>query len=96
LAPGGGPRHAWPKKAARRKTETGNTPQHPKAPDEIERECLPGLVRVLSEEGVDAVRYFLGDMTEASPRDLQELYTGEEPPHPFEGAAQLPVGVALG
>jgi hypothetical protein len=35
-------------------------------------------------------------MTEASPRDLQELYTGEEPPHPFEGAVQLPVGVALG
>jgi hypothetical protein len=63
LAPGGGPRHAWPKKAARRKTETGNTPQHPKAPEEIERECLPGLVRVLREEGVDAVRYFLWHMT---------------------------------
>jgi len=30
--------------------------------EEIERECLPSLVQVLREEGLEAVRYFLWDL----------------------------------
>jgi hypothetical protein len=31
--------------------------------EEIERECIPGLVEVLREEGLEAVRYALWEMT---------------------------------
>ncbi len=41
----------------------GETPQHLRTLEEIERECLPGLVRVLREEGLEAVRYFLLNTT---------------------------------
>ena len=41
----------------------GQTPQHLKTLEEVERECIPGLVEVLREEGLEAVRYFLWDMT---------------------------------
>ena len=34
-----------------------DTPPHLKALEEIERDCIPGLVRVLREEGLEAVRY---------------------------------------
>jgi hypothetical protein len=30
---------------------------------EIERRCLPGLVNILREEGLEAVRYLLWDVT---------------------------------
>ena len=40
-----------------------DTPPHLKALEEIERGCIPGLVEVLREEGLEAVRYFLWDMT---------------------------------
>jgi hypothetical protein len=33
------------------------TPPHLKTLEVIERECIPGLVRVLKEEGLEAVRY---------------------------------------
>jgi hypothetical protein len=36
---------------------------HLKALEEIERGGIPGLVKVLREEGVDAVRYVLWDAT---------------------------------
>ena len=39
------------------------TPPHLKALEEIEREGVPGLVEVLREEGIDAVRYVLWDAT---------------------------------
>ncbi len=39
------------------------TSPHLKTLEEIERECLPGLVRALKEEGLEAVRYFLWDLT---------------------------------
>ncbi len=39
------------------------TPPHLKTLEEIERECIPGLVEVLREEGIEAVRYALWDMT---------------------------------
>ena len=39
------------------------TPTHLKTLEKIERECLPGLVRILREEGLEAVRYFLWDLT---------------------------------
>jgi hypothetical protein len=40
-----------------------DTAQHLRTLEEVERGCIPGLVNVLREEGVDAVRYFLWDMT---------------------------------
>lgn len=36
-------------------------PLHLKALEEIEREGIPGLVEVLREEGIDAVRYIFWD-----------------------------------
>ena len=39
------------------------TPPHLRTLEEIERECVPGLVEVLREECTDAVRYALWDMT---------------------------------
>ncbi len=39
------------------------TPTHFKALEEIERTSIPGLVEVLREEGIDAVRYVLWDAT---------------------------------
>ena len=39
------------------------TPRHLKTLEDIERGCIPGLVNVLREEGLEAVRYFLWDLT---------------------------------
>ncbi len=41
----------------------GSTPPHLKTLEEIEHDCIPGLVEVLREEGLEAVRYFLWDLT---------------------------------
>ncbi len=38
-------------------------PLHLNALEEIEKTCIPGLVEVLREEGIDAVRYALWDAT---------------------------------
>ncbi len=64
MAPGGGPRYAWyegreNKDGAKMK----DTAQHLRTFEEIERDRIPGLVNVLREEGQDAVRYFLWDMS---------------------------------
>ena len=40
-----------------------STPPHLKALKEIERKCIPGLIEVLRQEGLEAVRYALRDMT---------------------------------
>jgi hypothetical protein len=40
-----------------------DTPQHLKIFEDIERECIPDLVEVLREEGIEGVRYSLWDMT---------------------------------
>ena len=40
-----------------------DTPPHLKFLEEIEREGIPGLVEVLREEGLDAVRYVLWGAT---------------------------------
>ncbi len=40
-----------------------STPPHLKALEEIEKTSIPGLVEVLREEGLDAVRYVLWDAT---------------------------------
>lgn len=40
-----------------------DTAQHLRTLEEIERDCIPGLVNVLREEGLEAVRYILWDMT---------------------------------
>ena len=36
---------------------------HLKTLEEIERDCIPGLVEVLREEGIEAARYAMWDMT---------------------------------
>jgi hypothetical protein len=36
---------------------------HLKVLEDIERECIAGLVEVLHQEGLEAVRYALWDMT---------------------------------
>ena len=40
-----------------------DTPSHLKTLEEIEKTGIPGLVEVLREEGIDAVRYVLWDAT---------------------------------
>ena len=40
----------------------GQTPQHLKTLEEIERESIPRLVEVLRQEGLKAMRYPLWDM----------------------------------
>ena len=40
-----------------------DTPPHLKTQEEIEKTGIPGLVEVLREEGLDAVRYVLWDAT---------------------------------
>ncbi len=40
-----------------------SSPPHLKALEEIEKEGVPGLVEVLREEGIEAVRYVLWDAT---------------------------------
>lgn len=40
------------------------TPPHLEALEQIERDCIPGgLVEVLRQEGLEAMRYFLWDTT---------------------------------
>ncbi len=69
---------------ARRSTENGkglstvsSLPPHLKALEEIERECIPGLVEVLREEGIEAVRYALWDMT-GWHRNYESLHLEEQ------------------
>jgi hypothetical protein len=67
LAPGGRPRYAWyegreNKDGAKMK----DSAQHLRTLEEIERDCIPGLANVLREEGLEAVRYILWDMTEGT------------------------------
>jgi hypothetical protein len=38
-----------------------DTPPHLKTLEDMEKEAVPGLVEVLREEGIDAVRYVLWD-----------------------------------
>jgi len=40
-----------------------NARSHLKSLEEIERDCIPGLVEVLREEGVESARYAMWDMT---------------------------------
>ena len=40
-----------------------NARPHLKTLEEIERDCIPGLVEVLCTEGIEGVRYTLGDMS---------------------------------
>jgi hypothetical protein len=40
-----------------------STPGHLRTLEEIERDCIPGLVEVLQTEGVEGARYAIWDMT---------------------------------
>jgi hypothetical protein len=58
------------------------TPPHPKALEEIEREGIPGPVKMPREEGLDGVRYALWDATgwhrDYSPRAWRNRATAEQ------------------
>ncbi len=55
------------------------TPSHLKTLEEIGREYILGLVEVLRQEGLEAVRYALGDMTRAMCNLLSHhLYRGRD------------------
>jgi hypothetical protein len=41
-----------------------NARSHLKSLEEIERDCIPGLVEVLRTEGIEGVRYALWEMTD--------------------------------
>lgn len=42
----------------------GNARPHLKSLEEIERDCIPGLVEVLKTEGIEGIRYALWEMTD--------------------------------
>jgi hypothetical protein len=58
-----------------------STPSHLKTLEDIEKTGIPGLVEVLREEGIDAVRYVLWDATgwhkDYSPRAWRNRVTEE-------------------
>jgi len=70
-----------------------STPPHLKALEEIEREGILGLVEVLREEGLDAVRYTLWDATgwyrEYSPPDWRNMATEEQKQVGWEMAVRI-------
>ena len=61
-------------------------PLHLKALEEIEREGIPGLVEVLREEGIDAVRYIFWDAIgwhrDFDPRPARYQHYRQEEPDP--------------
>jgi hypothetical protein len=69
------------------------TPSHLKALEEIEREGIPGLVEVLRESGIDAVRYVLWDATgwhrDYSPPAWRNRATAEQKRKGWEMACRL-------
>ncbi len=70
-----------------------DTPPHLKALEEIEREGIPGLVEVLREEGIDAVRYALWDATgwhrDYSPPAWRNRATAEQKRKGWEMAVRI-------
>ncbi len=69
------------------------TPPHLKALEEIEREGVPGLVEVLRESGIDAVRYALWDATgwhrDYSPPAWRNRATAEQKRKGWEMAVRI-------
>jgi len=69
------------------------TPPHLKALEEIERDGIPGLVEVLREEGLDAVRYVLWDATgwhrDYSPPAWRNRATAEQKKRGWEMAVRI-------
>ncbi|MDQ3969510.1 MAG: hypothetical protein M3275_14090 [Thermoproteota archaeon] len=70
-----------------------DTPPHLKALEEIEREGIPGLVEVLREEGIEAVRYVLWDATgwhkDYSPPAWRNRATEEQKRRGWEMAVRI-------
>ncbi len=69
------------------------TPPHLKALEEIERDGIPGLVKVLREEGLDGVRYALWDATgwhrDYSPVAWRNRATAEQKKRGWEMAVRI-------
>jgi hypothetical protein len=70
-----------------------DTPPHLKALEEIEREGILGLIEVLREEGLDAVRYVLWDATgwhrDYSPPAWRHRATEEQKRRGWEMAVRI-------
>jgi hypothetical protein len=70
-----------------------DTPPHLKTLQEIERECIPVLVEVLRESGIDAVRYVLWDATgwhkDYSPHAWRNRATEEQKRRGWEMAVRI-------
>jgi hypothetical protein len=69
------------------------TPPHLRALEEIERKGIPGLIEVLREEGIDAVRYVLWDATgchrDYSPPAWRKRATEEQKRKGWEMAVRI-------
>src|SRR5215211_3835379 len=69
------------------------TPPHLKTLEEIEKTGIPGLVEVLREEGIDAVRYALWDATgwhrDYSPPPWSNRATAEQKQVGWEMAVRI-------
>ncbi len=76
------------------------TPPHLEALKEMEREGLPGLIEVLREEGIDAVRYALWDATgwhrDYSPPAWRNRATEEQKRKGWEMAVRRPFSLGWG
>ena len=70
-----------------------DAPSHLKILEEIERTGIPGLVEVLREEGLDAVRYILWDATgwhrDYSPPARRHRATAEQKKRGWEMAVRI-------
>lgn len=68
-------------------------PPHLRTLEEIEREAMPGLVKVLEKEGVEAVRYALWDATgwhhDYSPAAWKSRATVEQKRRGWEMAVRI-------
>ena len=70
-----------------------DTPPHLKTLEEIEKTGVPGLIEVLREEGLDAVRYVLWDATgwhtDYSPPAWRNRATAEQKRKGWEMAVRI-------
>ncbi len=76
-----------------------HTPPHLEALEEIERDGIPGLVKVLREEGLDGVRYALWDATgwhrDYSPAAWRNRATEEQKRVGWEMAVRIEKTIAV-
>ena len=76
-----------------------DTPPHLEVLEEIERECIPGLLEVLCEEGIDGVRYALWNTSswhrDYSPPAWRSRATAEQKREGWEMAVRIEKIIAI-